>query len=242
MYVTNFCNLFLKNKVMLHLAMQCLYLDIILHSKNFASLEVKPMNMSRLSFASVFKLLNEEFGAHPKDDGEAVLESLNKEKEVEEETTDHVPQPNFKRKYTDTESDNDECEQFDELKQSLPNSEELVLDSFTSEKVTENFVLSNIGEFLDLNENDLSAADIAETTLKKLLDDVEKTSEHRQDQKKKKKKLLTEVERLKRGRDSHPILNVCSPISSKDGGKFTNIIGFSQRTIKIFGSSTWLKQ
>ena len=57
---------------------------------------------------------------------------------------------------------------------------------------------SNIGEFPDLNENDLSAADIAETTLKKLLDDVEKTSEHRQDQKKKKKKLLTEVERLKR--------------------------------------------
>ena len=242
MYVTNFCNLFLKNKVMLHLAMQCLYLDIILHSKNFASLEVKPMNMSRLSFASVFKLLNEEFGAHPKDDGEAVLESLNKEKEVEEETTDHVPQPNFKRKYTDTESDNDECEQFDELKQSLPNSEKLVLDSFTSEKVTENFVYNNIGEFADLNENYLSAVDIAETTLKKLLDDVYEISKHRKDQKKKKKKLLTEVERLKRGRDSHPILNVCSPISSKDGGKFTNIIGFSQRTIKIFGSSTWLKQ
>ena len=130
--------------------------------------------MSRLSFASVFKLLNEEFGTHSKDDGEAVLESLNKEKEVEEKITDHVPQPNFKRKYTDTESDNDECEQFDELKQSLPNSEELVLDSFTSEKVTENFVLSNIGEFPDLNENDLSAADIAETTLKKLLDAVEK--------------------------------------------------------------------
>ena len=242
MYVTNFCNLFLKNKVMLHLAMQCLYLDIILHSKNFASLEVKPMNMSRLSFASVFKLLNEEFGAHPKDDGEAVLESLNKEKEVEEETTDHVPQPNFKRKYTDTESDNDECEQFDELKQNLPNSEKLVLDSFTSEKVTEHFVYNNIGEFADLNENYLSAVDIAETTLKKLLDDVYETSKHRKDQKKKKKKLLTEVERLKRGRDSHPILNVCSPISSKDGGKFTNIIGFSQRTIKIFGSSTWLKQ
>ena len=132
------------------------------------------MNMSRLSFASVFKLLNEEFGAHFMHDGEAVLESQNKEKEVEEETTDHVPQPNFKRKYTDTESDNDECEQFDELKQSLPNSEELVLDSFTSEKVTGNFVLSNIGEFPDLNENDLSAADIAETTLKKLLDAVEK--------------------------------------------------------------------
>ena len=227
---------------MLHLAMQCLYLDIILHSKNFASLEVKPTNMSRLSFASVFKSLNEEFGAHPKNDGEAVLESLNKEKEVEEETTDHVPKPNFKSKYTDTESDNDECEQFDELKQNLPNSEKLVLDSFTSEKVTENFVYNNIGEFADLNENYLSAVDIAETTLKKLLDDVYETSEHRKDQKKKKKKLLTEVERLKRGRDNHPILNGCSPISSKDGTKFTNIIGFSQRTIKIFGSSTWLQQ
>ena len=119
----------------------------------------------------------------------------------------------FKRKYTDTESDTDECEQFDKLKQSLPNSKELALDSFTSEKVTENFVLSNIGEFPDLNENDLSAADIAETTFKKLLDDVEKTSEYQQDQKKKKKKLLTEVERLKRGRDNHPILNGCSPVS-----------------------------
>ena len=172
------------------------------------------MKMSRLPFASVFKLLNTEFGTHSKDDGEAVLESLNREKKVEEETTDHVPQPNFKHKYTDTGSDNDECEQLDELKQSLPNSEELVLDSFTSEKVTGNFVLSNIGEFPDLNENDLSAADIAETTLKKLLDDVEKTSEHRQDQKKKKKKLLTEVKRLKRGRDNHSILNGCSPFSS----------------------------
>ena len=159
-------------------------------------------------------MLNEEFGTHSKDDGEAVLESLNKEIEVEEETTDHVPQPNFKRKYTGTESDNDECEQFDALKKSLPNSEELVLDLFTSEKVTKNFVLSNIGEFPDLNENDFSAADIAETILKKLLDDVEKTSEHRQDQKKKKKKLLTEVKRLKRGRDNHPILNGCSPIAS----------------------------
>ena len=58
------------------------------------------MNMSRLSFTRVFKLLNEEFGTHSKNDKEAVLESLNKEKEVEEETTDHVPQPNFKRKYT----------------------------------------------------------------------------------------------------------------------------------------------
>ena len=123
--------------------------------------------MSRLSFPSVFKLWNEEFGTHSKDHGEAVLESLNKDKEVEEERTDHVPQPNFKRKYTDTESDNDECEQFDELKQSLPNSEERVLGTFTSEKVTEYFVLNNIGEFPDLNENDLSAADIAETTLKK---------------------------------------------------------------------------
>ena len=137
------------------------------------------MNMSRISFVSVFKLLNEEFGTHSKDDGEAVLESLNKEKEVEEEITDHVPQPNFKRKYTDTESNNDECEQFDEIiKQSLSNSEQLVLDSITSEKVTENFVLSNIEAFSDLNEKDLSATDIGETTLKKLLGDVEKTSEH----------------------------------------------------------------
>ena len=137
------------------------------------------MNISRLSFASVFKLLNKEFGTHSKDDGEAVLESLNKEKEVEEEITDHVPQPNFKRKYTDTESNNDECEQFDEIiKQSLSNSEQLVLDSITSEKVTENFVLSNIEAFSDLNEKDLSATDIGETTLKKLLGDVEKTSEH----------------------------------------------------------------
>ena len=119
------------------------------------------MNMSRLSFAIVFKLLNKEFGAHFKHDGEAVLESQNKEKEVEEETTDHVPQPNFKRKYTDT--------------------EELVLHSYTSQKVLENFVLSNIGQFLDLNEIDLPPADIAESTLNKLLDDVEKTSEHRQD-------------------------------------------------------------
>ena len=53
------------------------------------------MNISLLSFASVLKLLNEEFGTHARDDGEAVLESLNKEKE--EETTDHVPQSNFKR-------------------------------------------------------------------------------------------------------------------------------------------------
>ena len=70
------------------------------------------------------------------------------------------------------------------LKQSLPNSEEMVLDSFTTEKVMENFVLSNIGESLDLNKNDLSAADIAETVLKRLLDYVEKPSEYRQDQKK----------------------------------------------------------
>ena len=100
------------------------------------------------------------------------------------------------------------------FKQSLSNSEELVLDSFTSEKVTENFVLSNIGEFPELNENDLSTADIAETTLKKLLNAVEKTSEHRQDQKKKKNKLLTEVKRLKHRRDNHPILNGSSPLSS----------------------------
>ena len=53
----------------------------------------------------------------------------------------------------------------------------------------------------------MSAVDIVETTIKKLLDDVEKTSEHRQDQKKKKKKLLTEVERLKGGKDNLPILN-----------------------------------
>ena len=99
------------------------------------------MNMSRLSFASVFKLLNEEFGTHSKDDREVVLESLNKEKEVEEETIDHVRQPNFKRKYTDSESHSDECEQLDELKQSLLNSEELVLDSFTSEKVTKTLFL-----------------------------------------------------------------------------------------------------
>ena len=29
---------------------------------------------------------------------------------------------------------------------------------------------------------------------------------------------------------------------TKDGTKFTNIIGVSLRTIKIFGSRTWLKQ
>ena len=38
------------------------------------------MNMSQLSFVNVFKLLNEEFGIHSKDDGEAVLESLTKRK------------------------------------------------------------------------------------------------------------------------------------------------------------------
>ena len=47
-----------------------------------------------------------------------------------------------------------------------------------SGKVLEKFVLNNIREFPDLNENDLSAADIAGTTLKKLLDNVEKTSNH----------------------------------------------------------------
>ena len=36
--------------------------------------------MSQLSFASIFKLLSEVFGTHSKDDGEVVLESLNKEK------------------------------------------------------------------------------------------------------------------------------------------------------------------
>ena len=56
----------------------------------------------------------------------------------------------------------------------------------------------------------MSAADITETTLKKLLDNVEKTREHRQDQNKKKKKLLTEVERLKRGRDNHTMAVVQS--------------------------------
>ena len=55
----------------------------------------------------------------------------------------------------------------------------MVLDSFTSEENTENFLLSNVGEFLDLNKNELSAADIAETILNKLLDDVEKTNEYR---------------------------------------------------------------
>ena len=84
--------------------------------KKLASLEVKPMNISRISFGSVFKLLKEEFDTHSEDDGEAVLETLNREKEVEEKTTDNLSQTSFKRKYTDTESNNDECEQFDELK------------------------------------------------------------------------------------------------------------------------------
>ena len=74
------------------------------------------MNISQISFGSVFKLLKEEFDTHSEDDGEAVLETLNREKEVEEKTTDNLSQPSFKRKYTDTESNNDECEQFDELK------------------------------------------------------------------------------------------------------------------------------
>ena len=77
------------------------------------------------------------------------------------------------------------CHPFDELKQSFPYSEKLVLDSFTSEEVTKNVVLSKIREFPDLNKNDLSTAVIAEFTLNKLLDDVEKTSKHQQDQKKK---------------------------------------------------------
>ena len=80
-----------------------------------------------------------------------------------------------------------------------------------NENVTKNFVPTNIGQFPDLNENDLPAVDIAKTTLKKLLDNVEETSKHRQDQKKKRKKLLTEVERLKRRKDNYSILNGCSP-------------------------------
>ena len=78
------------------------------------------MILPLLSFTSLLELLNEEFRIHGKDDPNAFLEFLNKEKEFEEETRDHVPQPNSKRKYTDTESDNGECEQFDELKQNLP--------------------------------------------------------------------------------------------------------------------------
>ena len=78
------------------------------------------MVLSLLSFASLLELLNEEFDIHGKDDPNAFLEFLNKEKEFEEKTRDHVPQPNFKRKYTDKESDSGECEQFDELKQNLP--------------------------------------------------------------------------------------------------------------------------
>ena len=78
----------------------------------------------------------------------------------------------------------------------------------------------------------MSAADIAETTLKKLLYDVEKTSEHWQDQKKKKNKLLTEVERLKRGRDNHPVLNGSSPINSNSRKVCTKICTetFEQQT------------
>ena len=119
------------------------------------------MIMPLLSFASLLKLLNEEFGTHGKDDGEVVHEYLNKKI--------------WRRDKKD--------EQFDELKQSLSYSEKLVLDSFTSEEVTKNFVLSKIREFPDLNKNDLSATVIAEFTLNKLLADVEKTSKHQQDQK-----------------------------------------------------------
>ena len=36
-----------------------------------------------------------------------------------------------------------------------------------NDNVTKNFVPTNIGQFPDLNENDLSAVDIAKTTLKK---------------------------------------------------------------------------
>ena len=72
------------------------------------------------------------------------------------------------------------------------------------------------------------------------------------------KRKRSSLQRAKRGRDNHTILNSCSPISSnsrkvaqktvpklfqtKDGTKFTNIIGVSLRTIKIFASRTWLKQ
>ena len=72
------------------------------------------------------------------------------------------------------------------------------------------------------------------------------------------KRKRSSLQRAKRGRDNHTILNGCSPISSnsrkvaqktvpklfqtKDGTKFTNIIGVSLRTIKIFASRTWLKQ
>ena len=79
----------------------------------------------------------------------------------------------------------------------------------------------------------MSAADIAETTLKKLLDDVEKTSEHRQGQKKKKKKLFTEVDRLKRGRDNHPILNGCSPIRSNSRK------GCTKNRVKTISNKRW---
>ena len=144
---------------MLHEAIQWLYLN----SKKIASLQVKLMIMLLLSFATLLKFSNEEFDTHGKDDGEAVFEYLNKK--------------SWRRGKKD--------EQFDELKQSLPYSEKLVLDSFTSEEVTKNVVLSKIREFPDLNKNDLSTAVIAEFTLNKLLDDVEKTSKHQQDQKKK---------------------------------------------------------
>ena len=116
MYFTTFCMseggmlpfFFLKNRVMLHLAMQCLYLDsnMIFECRHYFTFKKFCFTWGKIDehvttiLTSVFKLLNEEFGTHSEDDWEAVLESLNKEKKVEEETTDHVPQPNFKRKYT----------------------------------------------------------------------------------------------------------------------------------------------
>ena len=38
--------------------------------------------MSRLSFASIFKLLKKEFGTRSRDDGEAALESPNQRKKL----------------------------------------------------------------------------------------------------------------------------------------------------------------
>ena len=49
------------------------------------------MILSLLSFASLLKLLNEEFGILGKVDPNSFLEFLNKEREFEEETRDHAP-------------------------------------------------------------------------------------------------------------------------------------------------------
>ena len=65
-------------------------------------------------------------------------------------------------------------------------------------------------------------------------------------------------QKIECGRDNHPILNGCSQsaqipervaqktvlklFQTKDGTKFTNIIGVSLRKTKIFGSRTWVKQ